>query len=127
MRLSEYKNMPMDIKNLELEIGLLHERICSALGDTTRITILYLLSEKALFVNEIAEALKIPQSTASRHLKVLRERNLVNTDRQGTGVQYSLADARIIHALDLMREILAKQIAEQAAITGSSQEPIQIT
>ena len=109
----------MDIRNLELEIGLLHEKVCTALGDTTRIMMLYLLAEKAMCVNEISEALDIPQPTASRHLKVLRERDLVNTERQGTNVEYSLADARIIQALNLMRELLTERLQAQAAITGS--------
>jgi ArsR family transcriptional regulator len=109
----------MDIKNLELEIGLLHEKVCTALGDTTRIMMLYLLAEKSMCVNEISEALNIPQPTASRHLKVLRERDLVNTERQGTNVEYSLADVRIIQALNLMRELLTERLQAQAAITGS--------
>lgn len=112
----------MDIKALELEIELLHERICSALGDTTRIAILYLLSDRARFVNEIAEMLSTPQPTISRHLKILRERNLVITERQGTGIQYSLSDSRIINALDILREVLAEQLRSQAAITSSLQE-----
>jgi ArsR family transcriptional regulator len=109
----------MDFKNLELEIGLLHEKVCSALGDPTRIMMLYLLAEKPMCVNEISETLNIPQPTASRHLKVLRERDLVNTERQGTNVEYSLADVRIIQALNLMRDLLTERIQAQAAITGS--------
>jgi ArsR family transcriptional regulator len=112
----------MDTKPLELEIGLLHERICSALGDPTRILILYLLSEKGMYVNEISEALEIPQSSASRHLRVLRERSLVTTERQGTNVRYMLQDKRIIKALDLMRDILAAQLQAEAQITSAIQE-----
>lgn len=109
----------MDIKSLELEIKLLHERVCSALSDTKRIMILYLLAEKDMFVNELSEALNTPQSTISRHLRVLRERSLVSTERQGTAVLYSLMDKRIIKALDLMRDILKDQIQAEAAITKS--------
>jgi len=111
--------MNMNTKSLELEIKLLHERICSALGDSTRIMILYLLAEKNMYVNEISESLQIPQSTISRHLRVLRERKLVTTERQGTAVLYSLLDKRIIRALDLMREILNDQVRAEAAITKS--------
>lgn len=109
----------MNYQSLQEEITLLHERICSALSDPTRIMILYLLSEKELIVNEISETLDMPQSTISRHLRVLRERNLVNTERQGTAVRYSLSDPRIIQSLDLMRDILTAQIQNHAAITGS--------
>ncbi|MDO9546134.1 MAG: metalloregulator ArsR/SmtB family transcription factor [Pelolinea sp.] len=111
--------MKKNTKSLELEINLLHERICSALADTTRIMILYLLAEKDMFVNDISEALDTPQSTISRHLRVLRERNLVATERQGTAVLYSLPDDRIIQVLDLMRAILNDQIQAEAAITKS--------
>ena len=108
----------MDIKTLEKEVTLLHERICSAMSDTTRIMILYLLSEKNMYVNEIADTLEQPQSTISRHLKVLRERGLVATERQGTAILYSLPDNRIIEALDLMRYILSDQVMAAALITN---------
>ena len=111
--------MNMNIKLLEFEIKLLHERICSALGDTTRIMILYLLDEKDMYVNEISESLQAPQSTISRHLRVLRERSLVTTERQGTAILYSLQDKRIISALNLMRKILNDQIRAEATITKS--------
>ncbi len=116
MRLSEYSKGQME-NTLELEINLLHDRICSALSDTTRIMILYLLSKKALFVNEIADTLDAPQSTISRHLRVLRERKLVRTEREGTSVRYSLTDDRIVEALDLLRALLNDQIQAEAAIT----------
>ncbi len=114
----------MDIKSTEKEVNLLHERICSALGDPTRILILYLLSERGMFVNEISDALEMPQSSASRHLRVLRERNLVATERQGTAVLYSLQDRRIIEALDIMRAILSTQMQEAAEVTGVIQKSI---
>ena len=113
--------MKKNTKTLELEINLLHERICSALADTKRIMILYLLNEKDMFVNDISDALDTPQSTISRHLRVLRERNLVATERRGTAVLYSMSDDRIIQVLDLMRAILNDQIQAEAAITKSIQ------
>ncbi len=113
----------MDIKTLEQEVTLLHERVCSAMSDTTRIMILYLLSEEDMYVNDIAEALEQPQSTISRHLKILRERGLVATERQGTAILYSLPDRRIIDALDLMRSILNDQVRTAASITNNLSIP----
>lgn len=107
----------MDIPRLEQEINLLHERVCYALGDTKRILMLYVLAQKGCYVNEISELLDIPQSTVSRHLRVLRERGLVATERNGTAVFYTLSDKRIITALDLMRDILNSQIAAQVNLT----------
>jgi ArsR family transcriptional regulator len=109
----------VDIVKLEQEVGLLHNRVCYALADPTRICILYVLAEQGRFVHEIAEVLDTPQPTISRHLRVLRERELVLTERQGTAVCYSLADPRIIQALDLMREIVASHLAAEVDLAQS--------
>ena len=95
---------------LEQEIELLHSRICQALADPKRVLLLYLLRDGAKCVSELVDSLGVPQSTVSRHLAVLRERDLVQTERQGTSIYYALADQRIIDALDLMREVLAAQV-----------------
>jgi ArsR family transcriptional regulator len=109
----------VDIKKLEQEVELLHNRVCYALSDPTRICILYLLAEGGRFVNEIAELLDTPQPTISRHLRVLRERELVHAERQGTAVCYSLADKRIIEALDLMRGIVVSRLAAEVDLAQS--------
>ena len=99
---------------LEQEIELLHSRVCQALADPKRILILYVLVDGAQRVNELVDIMDVPQPTVSRHLAVLRERGLVNTERMGTAIYYTLADRRIIDALDLMRGVLATQLATDA-------------
>jgi ArsR family transcriptional regulator len=101
-------------KQIVKEVEMLHERVCLALGDPKRLLILYSLSHQRRYVSELAEELNCPQPTISRHLKVLRERGLVNTVRDGTTVYYSLADDRIVQALDLMRAMLRDRIAHEA-------------
>lgn len=96
----------LDLNTLSNEIDAMHGQICYALREPVRIMMLYLIGEKGRYVNEISELLQIPQSTASRHLAVLRERGLVNTERQGTSIQYTLADERILTILDEMRELI---------------------
>ena len=73
-------------ERLEQEVNLLHASICQALADPKRILILYALSEGPRTVTELTECLDVPQPTVSRHLKVLRERRLVATERAGTSV-----------------------------------------
>ena len=101
---------------LKREVDLLHQRVCPALGDPKRLLILYALAEGPLCVNELAETLDFPQPTVSRHLKVLRERGLVNTERSGTAIYYSLSDRRLIQAIDLLFGVLETQIAADAAV-----------
>jgi DNA-binding transcriptional ArsR family regulator len=108
-----------DYKKLEIEIDLMHNSICQALADPTRILILYHIKEKPLCVNELVEAVNIPQSTISRHLGVLRNKNIVKTRREGAAVFYELAEQRIIDVLDIMRSIVASQLADSVEIAQS--------
>jgi ArsR family transcriptional regulator len=112
----------MDYKKLEIEIDMLHNRICQALAAPTRILMLYRLKEKPLCVNELADAMQLPQSTISRHLGLLKEKNLVKTKRDGTSIYYTLVEPRIIEVLDTMREIVASQLASSAELSRTLKE-----
>jgi len=102
--------------NLRTEINRLHAEVCSGLADPNRILILYTLSEDQYNVSDLALAIDLPQPTVSRHLKVLRERNMVTAHRDGRSVYYSLVDDRVIQALDLLRAMLASSLEKQAAL-----------
>jgi ArsR family transcriptional regulator len=108
--------------SLTEEITELHAGICSALADPRRILILYALNDKPINVSDIADALGISQPTASRHLNLLRERGLVTAKREGQSVVNTLADQRIIQALDLLREVLASNLQSQAVLAESVTE-----
>jgi DNA-binding transcriptional ArsR family regulator len=99
---------------LAQEVSLLEADLCFALADPNRILILYTLDDHPRNVNEIANELNLPQPTTSRHLKILRERGLVHPKRQGTSITYSLADRRLIQALDLLRSVLRERITRRA-------------
>lgn len=96
---------------------LIHATLCQAFADPTRIALLYELSGEEKHVNQLVEALKIPQATVSRHLKILRERSLVRTRRQGAYIYYSLTDPRVIEALNTVRVILADLLAGKHSLT----------
>lgn len=96
------------------EVSKLEANLCSALADQTRLLMLYALGENPHNVTELSVELNIAQPTASRHLKILRERGLVNATRQGVSIQYELADQRLIQALDLLRSVLRESLARRA-------------
>lgn len=64
----------------------------SALGSDTRIRILRELAEHPLCVGALAMRLDLTQSAISQHLTVLRNAGLVESDRQGSFVHYSLCE-----------------------------------
>ncbi len=68
-----------------------------ALGDTTRIKILYTLSLKELCVCDISATLGMNQPAISHQLRVLRNLKLVKYRRGGKSVYYSLDDDHIVH------------------------------
>lgn len=70
-----------------------------ALGDLTRLQIIYLLatdSGGAPGVSELAARLKISQPAVSQHLKILKSEGLVDSRREGFYVYYTINRDRII-------------------------------
>jgi ArsR family transcriptional regulator len=101
---------------LQQEITQLEANFCAALSDPNRLLILYALNDGPRNVTELCSELGLNQPTASRHLKVLRDRGLVKTVRTGTVVTYYLSDPRLIQALDIMRSIMRDRLAHQATL-----------
>ncbi len=108
-------------KSLESEIGQLHAEVCAGLADPTRILILYELSDSPRNVTQLAKALNLSQPMVSRHLKMLRERGMVISERLGPAVEYKLSDPRLIQALDLLRAVLRDTLARRAQLAGAMQ------
>jgi ArsR family transcriptional regulator len=107
---------------LQREIQLLHAELCQALADPKRIALLYTLDGGSQCVTDLAEALGVPQPTVSYHLKVLRERGLGLAEPDGTTVHYSLADRRIVKALDILRGMLGDMLTRQAELIREARE-----
>lgn len=67
-------------------------RVMKALSDPNRVRVVKLLQTGELCVCEITEVLGLAQSTVSKHMKILEDAGLVEKNRQGTWMIYSLAD-----------------------------------
>jgi ubiquinone/menaquinone biosynthesis C-methylase UbiE/DNA-binding transcriptional ArsR family regulator len=61
------------------------------LADVTRLRLLRLLERQELGVAELCDVLQMPQSTVSRHLKLLSDMAWVRSRRQGTTNLYTLS------------------------------------
>ena len=64
-----------------------------ALGEETRLRILRLLFKEPLGVNEISQRLKVTQYNVSKHLRVMREAGLLETEKLGKQRLYSVVDS----------------------------------
>jgi ArsR family transcriptional regulator len=103
-------------RSLAEEVNQLHAQLCQSLADPTRILMLYSLADGPRYVTELAEMLQVSQPTISRHLKILRDQRLVHGTRIGNTVHYELVDHRIVAALDLLREVMADLLSQQAEL-----------
>lgn len=79
-----------------------------ALGDYTRVRILYALSINELCVCALAEVLDMSQSAISHQLRLLRAAKLVRYRKEGKNVFYTLDDDHVrnlvTQGLDHIRE-----------------------
>ena len=66
--------------------------VSKALSDINRIYILKLLQSSPLCVCELTELLESTQSTVSKHLKVLVDNQLVDSEKQGQWIVYRLSN-----------------------------------
>jgi len=62
----------------------------NGLADETRVKIVKLLSKGEFTVDELMEVLGVPQSTTSHHLRVLKNANLIQGEKRGRNIYYSL-------------------------------------
>lgn len=97
------------------DVFRLHAQICKALADPRRLLILVELRQRPKTVGEIAAAIASSQPMTSRHLAVLREKGLLEAEREGTFVRYRLTDRRILAAIDILLDVLSSQLARQSA------------
>ena len=97
----------------------LHARICKAIADPKRLMIINELRDGELSVGDLCDALGLTQSNASQHLAILRERGIVTSHKVGTNVYYALRSQKVVMAVDLLREFLADELAEQGRLSGA--------
>jgi DNA-binding transcriptional ArsR family regulator len=66
-----------------------------ALGDSTRVQIVWCLSKGEMCVTDLSNLLQMSQPAVSHHLRTLRNLKLVKTRRSGKEMCYSLDDEHI--------------------------------
>ena len=78
------------------------------ISDEKRLVILNILKKRPLCVCEIFPLLDIPQNLASHHLKVLKNKGLVESRREGTKIIYSRKERNIKHYQKLLTNTIQK-------------------
>ena len=76
-----------------------------ALAHPVRIKILEILVRGGRTVQELQEALELEQPIVSQQLAVLRNQNIVTTQKQGLSVRYAVRDPAVGDLLEVARRI----------------------
>src|SRR4051812_33070481 len=88
----------------------------TALSDPTRCRILRLLELHELTVGELCAALQLPQSTVSRHLKVLSDEGWVAARGEGTSRFYKASFDRLESGAHDLWMIVREQLGDSLGI-----------
>ena len=87
---------------MQTEMSYMAERqaeICKIFSNPTRILILWTLSEDALSVGEIANAVNASIQNTSHHLRIMKDKGILNARRQGQTIFYAIHDREIVQSL----------------------------
>ena len=94
--------------------------LCRCMASATRIEIVHVLRDGPQRVGDIARIIGQPQTRVSRHLGVLRNGGVVIAQRRAQNVVYQIANPKIVHICDLMREVLVEQTAHRSQLAEAS-------
>ena len=83
--------------------------VMKALGDETRLRMMYLLHKETLCVCDIEAVLQINQSNASRHLTKLKTAKLIRGEKQAQWVYYRVNEA-IVESCAFLTDLLTKDL-----------------
>ncbi len=95
----ENKTVNNEMPDLEVLFDLAD--LFKVFGDSTRLRILFTISDNEMSVLHIAEALNMDQSTISHQLRVLRQNKLVRSRREGKQIYYSLDDDHVKEIIEM--------------------------
>jgi ArsR family transcriptional regulator len=104
---------------LRQELDDLHAGMCKALSDPKRLVLLYALRDGPRSVTDLCEVVGASQPNTSQHLAFLRDRGVVDAERRGNTVVYSLRYPIVIEVLDLLREVMADELARRQSLRAS--------
>jgi ArsR family transcriptional regulator len=105
-------------KGKSISIYELQAEICKILSNPKRVEIINALKEGEKSVKELVEILQIPKANVSQHLTVMKLRGILKSRRDGVNMYYSIANPKVIHACNLMREVLNELLLERSKMAA---------
>jgi DNA-binding transcriptional ArsR family regulator len=81
-----------------------------ALSHESRLLILCILAEGEKSVSELEDIMDIPQAAVSQQLARLRFDGLVNTERDGRAIYYSIASEEVASVIETLHQLFCRPL-----------------
>lgn len=91
--------------------------VCLALANPKRLQILNLLKNGEMSVAALTKEIGINKANLSQHLAILRQKNILQTRREGTTIFYRISNPKIIEACAIMRGVLIEMLKDKAKLS----------
>ncbi len=75
-----------------------------ALGHPVRLKMVEGLMKNQCNVSKIVKILKLPQSTVSQHLGILKRRGILSGRKEGVETCYNVVDKRVVKILSILKK-----------------------
>lgn len=97
---------------MDMELQQFKAEFFKALAHPMRIRILELLRDGDLYVHELQAHLGVDNSVVSQQLALLRSKNIVIGNKEGTKVTYSVKDPLLFDLLDVAKRIFHNNLSD---------------
>jgi rhodanese-related sulfurtransferase/predicted transcriptional regulator len=87
-------------------------RVTHAISNPKRMELIDILSQKGFSVEELSKEVSMSVASTSQHLQVLKSAKLVDTQRQGNFIIYSITDDSVLKLVSAVKELGFRKIAE---------------
>jgi ArsR family transcriptional regulator, virulence genes transcriptional regulator len=115
-------NVPSDQSADLKAVYRMHAELCKALANEHRQAILHAIGGGEKCVGDLATEIGISVHNVSQHLRVLKERRLVMSRKEGQTVYYRVTNMKFIQACALIRQALVEQHLAQ----GESLQAVEL-
>ncbi|WP_298301358.1 metalloregulator ArsR/SmtB family transcription factor [Hydrotalea sp.] len=93
-------------------------RVTHAISSPKRMELIDVLSQKGYSVEELSKEITMSVASTSQHLQVLKSVKLVEAQRQGNFIIYSITDDSVLRLVSAVKELGFRKIAEIERLIG---------
>ncbi|MBN1307123.1 MAG: winged helix-turn-helix transcriptional regulator [Chitinispirillaceae bacterium] len=91
-------------------------QVMKALSHPTRLFILHELANEEKCVCELTEMVGADTSTISKHLSIMKNAGIVDFEKRGTSIYYSLKMKCVLSFFTCVNEVLKKRVESQMVL-----------